>query len=270
MQAFRRVVATASAVLSLIAAPIGRTANGPDVGDLWWNPTESGWGMQLVQNGTTLFATMFVYHETTFPFWYVATLYFQGDDPITGGPTYTGDLFETRGPYFGTVPFNPTQVTVAKVGTMTFTNPTVGTGTLAYSVYGLTVNKNLQRQTIATENYNGTYLGVYAVERYGCPNPANNGKSVLLTTFSVTQSPASMLIGATITAGIDIFTCNFNGSYSQIGRMASSHASYVCSTGENGSVDFFEMTRERLGIISRLRGTDNLGCSLRGGLSALD
>ncbi len=37
-----------------------KTAVTTDVSDLWWNPSESGWGMQLVQEGNFVFATVFV------------------------------------------------------------------------------------------------------------------------------------------------------------------------------------------------------------------
>jgi hypothetical protein len=148
-------------VLLLSALVISRpafTANGPDVGDLWWNPAESGWGMQIVQNNNTLFATIFVYDEQGFPFWYTATLFATGIG-ANGAPSFAGDLYETRGPFFGAVPYNPAQVQVGKVGAISFTSPSVATGVLTYSVYGLTVTKNVQRQTLVLDNYNGTFLG---------------------------------------------------------------------------------------------------------------
>jgi hypothetical protein len=32
-----------------------------DQSDLWWNPAESGWGIQFVHTGSAIFATMYVY-----------------------------------------------------------------------------------------------------------------------------------------------------------------------------------------------------------------
>jgi hypothetical protein len=46
----------------------GHDGNIADVGDIWWNPNESGWGLQLSQSNTTLFATLYVYDDATFPF----------------------------------------------------------------------------------------------------------------------------------------------------------------------------------------------------------
>jgi hypothetical protein len=101
---------------ALAASRPAFTANGPDVGDLWWNPAESGWGMQRVQNNNTLFATIFVYDQQGFPFWYTATLFATAINPRNGAPSFAGDLYETRDPFFGAIPFNPAQVQVGKVG----------------------------------------------------------------------------------------------------------------------------------------------------------
>jgi hypothetical protein len=83
-----------------------------DASDLWWIPTESGWGIQLVQQETTIFATMFVYGPNKQPTWYVGLL--SRDTPTTF--TWTGTLYATTGPWFGTVPFDPATTTAVPVG----------------------------------------------------------------------------------------------------------------------------------------------------------
>jgi hypothetical protein len=62
---------------------------------------ESGWGMQLVERGTIIFATLFVYDPSGAPTWYVATMPFISNNPNN---VWTGDLYATTGPWFGTVP----------------------------------------------------------------------------------------------------------------------------------------------------------------------
>src|SRR5438874_11791280 len=98
-------------VASLGAAPNRASAKTTDQSDLWWIPTESGWGIQFVQEETTIFATMFVYGPDGNPTWYVATM------DYVGFLTWTGKLYATTGPWFGTIPFNPNTVTVTAVGT---------------------------------------------------------------------------------------------------------------------------------------------------------
>jgi len=75
-----------------------------DQSDLWYIPSESGWGMQLVQRDSVIFATLFVYGQNNQPTWYVSTMNY------TSNLTWTGPLYATTGPWFGTVPFNPQNV----------------------------------------------------------------------------------------------------------------------------------------------------------------
>ena len=95
--------------------------------------------------------------------WYTATLAFV--DPATF--TWSGSLYETTGPWFGTVPFNTAQVTVTPVGKITFSAPLINQATLTYDVNGVQVVKTIQRQTLVTLNFNGTYAGTLAQQSNG-------------------------------------------------------------------------------------------------------
>src|SRR6266403_561727 len=128
MTALRRAACVLLAAASFLASPAYSTSFSIDQSDLYYLPAESGWGIQLVQRGSVIFATMFVYGPSNTPTWYVATMQFAGNF------TWTGDLNATTGPYFGTVPFNPANVVATKVGTMTGVAPPVEPGTLNYDV----------------------------------------------------------------------------------------------------------------------------------------
>jgi hypothetical protein len=96
-----RIIGIASIVLAA-AASYGREARATtfttDESDLWWNPNESGWGLQVVQTGSVIFVTMFVYDQNNNPLWYTATCTYQGNH------VWSGDLYQTSGPWFGAVP----------------------------------------------------------------------------------------------------------------------------------------------------------------------
>src|SRR5690349_25170846 len=85
-----------------------------DVSDLWWDSTQSGWGLGLFQSGTFVFATLFVYNSSNQAAWFTANLTSQGNG------LYTGPLYQTTGPYYASTTFDPTQVTRSQVGTMSF------------------------------------------------------------------------------------------------------------------------------------------------------
>ncbi len=99
--------------------------------DLWWKKpatSESGWGINLNHEGDTIFATWFTYDLTGAPLWLVVT----ATKTATG--VYSGDLFQTSGPPFNSVPFDSTKVVATKVGTVTFTVIDGNTITFDYTV----------------------------------------------------------------------------------------------------------------------------------------
>jgi hypothetical protein len=108
--------------------------------DLWWNPSESGWGVNVTHQGDIVFATLFTYGADGKPLWLVMS---KGDRTSAG--TYSGPLYRTTGPAFDASPWHP--VTLTQVGTMTFSFSSGDAGTMTYTVDGVTVTKSIERQT---------------------------------------------------------------------------------------------------------------------------
>jgi hypothetical protein len=114
--------------------------------DLWWNPAESGWGVNITHQDDTLFATLFTYDSEGRDLWLVMS---NGARQADG--SYFGDLFQTTGPAFNAVPFTPiTGANVASVGKMRFRFADGEHGTLTYTVNGTQVTKAITRQLIAS------------------------------------------------------------------------------------------------------------------------
>jgi hypothetical protein len=111
--------------------------------DLWWNPNESGWGLNVTQQGTIAFATLFDYDSAGHATWFVMS-----DGEQTSPGIFTGQLYTTKGPVFNASPW--TSITATGVGTMTLHFTTGTTGQLIYSVNGTTVQKSIQRQVFST------------------------------------------------------------------------------------------------------------------------
>ena len=114
--------------------------------DIWWNPSESGWGLTIVQGPTkVLFAVWFVYDASGKPTWYTLE---PGQATSAGKfTTFTGPIYKTSGPYFGG-PFDPAQVGLTQVGTGTLSFRHSDSGTFTYTVEGVTGSKAIVRQPI--------------------------------------------------------------------------------------------------------------------------
>jgi hypothetical protein len=209
--------------LVALVASIGLSANAGSYSDLWWNPNENGWGINLIQQHDTIFATMFVYGPDGKTSWYVASALKASN---ATGTTFTGDLFETTGPYFGSG-FNPSAVTVRKVGTMTFAANEIGlAAALNYTVDGLAVTKSIVRQTWTTIPVNAIWFTAIArVPGQGdCPGLTIAGINTVTTldpgVFRITTaSPGTSQV------------CQISGQLRQDGQLkALTNASITCSS----------------------------------------
>ena len=120
-------------------------ALGFNVQGLWWRgPEESGWGVNLTQQGDVLFATWFTYDEQGQPQWLVMS------DGRRVEEGFAGTLYRTRGPAFNAMPFDPSQVAREPVGSATFRFSDADNGTFTYEVGGRTATKAIARQVFSS------------------------------------------------------------------------------------------------------------------------
>lgn len=241
---------------SAIAQNLGTTFS-----DLWWNPAESGWGVTVDHQQDVMFLTFFVYRADGSPYWVTATLQKVGFSGLATSPqVFTGDLNETHGPSFG-VPFNSAPVTYRKVGTATFTAPNFIAATLQYSIDGVNVTKNIERQTLRFVNYTGQYLGGTVYTFSNCQNPANNNQTLadggLLT---IIQSGTSFQL----TAQGQTLSCVFNGTYSQKGKLGYVNGgNYSCADGTIGTFAMQGLEWTILGMSGAVTGQNQV-CQFSG------
>ncbi len=181
---------------------------------------------------------------------------------------FTGPVYVTTGPYYGANTFDPAAVTIRQAGTMTFTSLSVNTGRLQYSVDGVAVDKQVQRQSLAVDNYNGSYILALNLTTASCSNAAANGTASGALTATVSQTSSTMTMNWQYTP---TYSCSYTGSYVQIGKFRLFSGPYACTSGETGTMTFFELTN-RIGMLSgRLTGSSsNAGCNYTGRFTGLD
>jgi glucose/arabinose dehydrogenase len=114
------------------------------VSGLWWNPSESGWGVQFTHRGDAIFATLYHYGADGSPMWYVAS---NCARVASSAPLRCrGNVEQATGPRFFGVPFDSGAVRITVAGTMDVTFHDAERATLAYAIAGTTRTVELRRQ----------------------------------------------------------------------------------------------------------------------------
>jgi hypothetical protein len=252
-QTFRRVM---GATIGVVIAVLSNLADaGTNYTDIWWNPSESGWGVTMSQdyNGP-IFATFFVYAANGTPTWVGGLLTI---DPVSG--VYSGALYETSGGApLTSQSFNPATVQISNVGTVSFTPIDAANATLAYTYRGSSVVKQIARQPLYTVETisNATFLTftaggtayvaiVQSRNNAQCSanNPANTtvGTTYRMFPTAVTSNSISFNIGfcdPNSPAGACVIStplCTFAGTVNQTGRLLNVPGTLSCTAGTNFS-----------------------------------
>lgn len=180
MKLYRMVCVCALMLSTFLSLPARAVSGSTDFSALWWNASESGWGMNVMQEEQILFITLFIYGPSNAPTWYAGTATFVSAN-AAGDRTYTGDLYATTGTPFSVTPFNPGATTGVLVGRITFVGRADGAATVQYTVGSATVSKNVTRQTWAQPNFTlntaTPYAGAQADTTIGCATTSDNGPS---------------------------------------------------------------------------------------------
>jgi hypothetical protein len=125
------------------AAQAATSASALNVQGLWWGgESESGWGVNVVQQGSVLFATWFTYDSQGRGEWLVMP-----NGANAGSNRYSGALYRTTGPSFTAAAFDPSSVSATPVGTATFSFADAGNGTFSATLDGRAVSKTIVRET---------------------------------------------------------------------------------------------------------------------------
>jgi len=145
---FDDVVATARFTVAppVVAASFPGGVPAVNFTDIWWNPSEPGWGLSVHQGPTNeLFAAWFTYDAAGNPAWY--TLQPGQWTGTSAYSTYTGPVYKTSGPFFGGA-FDPAKVHATAVGTATLEFSDASHGQFRYTVEGITGVRNIEREPI--------------------------------------------------------------------------------------------------------------------------
>jgi hypothetical protein len=238
----------AATLSSTVAAGATIPVNiGSQYSDLWWNPQESGWGMNIVQQGETAFVTLFVYGPDDRPTWYVASDARVFAVDASGNPAFRGTLYKTTGPWMGG-PFDSAKVRLQPVGQLVIEPRVDGRLNLTYSAEGISVSKDVVRSTFSAPDIGATYHGSFSL-RQAVPGG---------TPYGTRQYGADVLVhleGDVVFMRVEepFSRCEYRGTRVPSGRYAQIDGAYSCAAGESGTFAITEFEVTEHGITGYLR-----------------
>jgi hypothetical protein len=254
MNSITRFIARATFVAAC-AFPV--TALGTDFTDIWFNPQESGWGVNVVQADNFLFLTFFIYGANRQPTWYTAQLTWDGT-------RYSGGLYRTEGSFWPNT-WNPAEHPAAvQVGNASF-QPDANDAyhaTLVWNDVGVGgQTKRVQRQTLTTIAVGGSYRGGQSGAYSSCAQSSQNQGYTDTYRLNVTQAANG---SAALTFVYDSgATCTLTGTLQQFGQLYDlPGASYACT----GTLTFtttatvYELKATAQGLEGRLVANLPSGC----------
>ena len=110
---------------------------------LWWNASESGWGMTVTQQYGVIFVAMYTYDAANNPIWYVIT-----NCPVVAGGC-SGDIYKVNGGSPLTAIWRP-NLTLTKVGSGTLAFLDANNAAMSFTIDGVPGIKAITRQVFAT------------------------------------------------------------------------------------------------------------------------
>jgi hypothetical protein len=151
------------------------SANAPGaLSGLWWNPVESGWGIDFTQRRNVIFAAWYTYDAFGNPKWYVASNCAMPGAGVTSG-TCSGALYEVNGPTFFGGAFDPNAVNVVTAGTLSVNFTDASSASMTYTVESQTRTVTIARQVFAS----GAAPGVDYTDLWW--NPGESGWGMAIT-----------------------------------------------------------------------------------------
>jgi hypothetical protein len=230
-----------------------------DFTDIWFNPQESGWGVNVVQSDNLMFLTFFIYGSDGNPTWFVAQV------EQDASSNFNGTLYSTIGTYY-LLPWTGNSVSTA--GTASFQPLDAYTAKLVYTVNGVgTVSKTIQRQSLTPSALSGDYTGGLVLAQSQC---ANSGTGTLAVNATVTQplnNVGATSIGVTRADGV---TCTFTGQLTSWGKLYQmQQGTYTCNNGRNTMANIDELSATSHGIQGEWSALVEGGCVETGTFDAV-
>ena len=239
----RATAARAGAALILLA--FASVTNATTYQDWWYNPSLSGMGLNVGQQGQNIFVSWYMYDADGMP----SFLLFYGN---LQGNSLTAPLRR----YFGPEPpgYDESLWYGQVVGDATITFSSPFSGTLDYASDGNQGTYPIQRYTFNPIDINGVYYGGSIVTISNCG--PNDGTMAYNDVYTVTHTDDSLEVVEESSG------CVYEGTIEQQGTHFQTSGTFTCAAiGQSGTWSGDVDTSEN-GMTGTVAAQDNFGCQI--------
>jgi hypothetical protein len=255
------IIKTLLALVLCLASGLSHANN--NYQDWWWNPAQSGMGLNVGQQNDTIFVAWFNYGDDS-----KASFLTMGG--VLSGNTLTGTLFRGTGPVPGPN-YNPALVKQTAVGTASITFNSNTDATLTYSYDNKSGSMPLQRFSFASPNLNQTWTVVQTYTKNNCANPSLN-ESITNVAKIKGQQGAGNNFTFTITDLDGANRCIAALAFQPAGSRGVAVGTATCYDGSGANVTFDDMSVQAgyLNLSYTLtNGTEDRSCIQKGNWSGI-
>jgi hypothetical protein len=235
--------------IAALAAAASLGAGAGQYSDLWWNPQESGWGVNVVQQLETAFVTLFVYGPDGSPTWYVAPEAHVIAYGSGGLPLFEGALYSTRGPWHGG-PFDPASVQAYPVGRVSLEVLAKDRMRVHYTTGSVAQVKEVVRQTWQPSLLAANYTGQFVLRQAPLSGPPYGSLEYQADVLAHFAEEGFMRVDDALGR-----RCEYRGPWAQRGKLLSFSGSYTCTSGDSpaGTFEMADVEVSDHGVTGYLR-----------------
>lgn len=246
MKTITHLLAALAATLASFAASAGTYS------DIWFNPQQPGWGVNVVQQSETAFVTLYVYGPDGKPTWYVASdaqvIAYAGAFPV-----FRGALYRTEGSFHGGA-YDPAASKLTAVGELYLETLDKDRMRVHYTAEGVSAVKEVRRYSFAQPIELANYVGQFNLRqaRNGAPFGTLYVQADVLAHFNSENGQGFMRVDDQLGR-----RCEYRGPYELTGKLIRFTGSYTCNNGDTlaGTFDMSDVEVTAHGMTGYLRTT---------------
>lgn len=225
---FLRLAATWAA----LAVPVAQAST---YSDIWYDRTQPGWGVNVVQQLETAFVTLYSYDAAGKPTWFVAS-----DARIVafaepgGWPIFSGTLYRTEGS-FHAAPYDASRNRMVPVGELSLEVLDHDRMRVHYTADGASVVKEVRRYTFQQPMELGTFAGQFRLRQVIGSQPVGTLEAQAEILLHLDSASGIAFMRADDSTGR---RCEYRGPYELTGKLVRISGTYTCTKGDQASGTF--------------------------------